>query len=92
MKAAWIAAVAAGAMVACSGGPEKERVGRRFQTMAQCLDFIQQDTGDTLQVITDKPGDVSGTTHRDRLFFRCEARATGTEGLILEGRWDRLKQ
>lgn len=78
-------------VVGCSNGPETERVGRRFQTMAQCLDFIRQDTGDTLRVITDKPGDVSGKTSRDGLFFRCEARATGTEGIILEGRWDRLK-
>lgn len=85
-------AVAAVLLASCSGGPEKERVGRRFQTMAQCLDFIRQDTGDHLQIVTDKPGDVSGKTVRDGLFFRCEARATGTEGIILEGRWDRLKQ
>jgi hypothetical protein len=59
--------------------------------MMQCLEFIANDTGDRLNALSDKPGDVSGRTVRDKLFFRCEARATGTRGLILEGRWDRLK-
>lgn len=59
--------------------------------MKECLEFIGKDTNDSLKVATDKPGDVSGRTVRDKLFFRCEARATGTRGVILEGRWDRLK-
>lgn len=72
-------------------GQQTHRVGREFASMAQCLKFIANDVGDQLNVISDKPGDVSGKTSTHGLFFRCEASATGTRGLVLDGRWDRLK-
>lgn len=59
--------------------------------MKECLDFIALDTIDTLKILSDEPGDVSGLTERQRLFFRCEVKTTGTRGLVLEGRWDRPK-
>ncbi|KAA0910685.1 hypothetical protein [Pusillimonas sp. ANT_WB101] len=97
-KGEWIAAIVVGLAILGGGywfmyGSESKthRVGREFVSMDQCLEFIANDTGDQLNVISDELGDVSGKTVLDGLFFRCEARTTGTRGLVLEGRWDRLK-
>lgn len=68
---------------------EKQRVGREFSSMAECLEFIRSDTGEGLNVVNDKPGDVSGLTIPSKLFFRCEVMDTGTKGIFLQGRWDR---
>lgn len=72
-------------------GEKTQRVGREFSSMQECLDFIGVDVVDRLKILSDKPGDISGKSETKRLFFRCEARMTGTRGLVLEGRWDRPK-
>lgn len=78
------------AITAC-GDSKTQRVGREFSSMQECLDYIAMDTVDSLKILSDEPGDVSGRTERQRLYFRCEAKATGSRGLVLEGRWDRPK-
>lgn len=81
-----------GLIRACSpSGPGKDHVGREFQSMADCLNFIRSDTRDQLKPITDKPGFVSGFTLQKNLHFICEAKITGTRGAFVSGRWDRLK-
>lgn len=72
-------------------GPETKRVGREFTSMRQCLDFIANDLGEPLKAILDKPGDISGHSTKNKLFYRCELKITGTRGPVLEGRWDRLE-
>lgn len=86
-----LVAAALAALSGCKRGPETKRVGREFHTTAECLDLVRADTKEQLQVITDKPGDVSGTTRQSKLFFRCETKVTGTKGVFVSGRWDRLK-
>lgn len=78
------------ALTAC--GKDTQRVGREFSSMSECLRFIEVDVGERLRVLSDKPGDISGKSDVNELFFRCEAKMTGTRGLVLEGRWDRLRK
>lgn len=89
MRAVVIMAVAV-LVVGCA--PEREKVGRKFQSMDECISFIRADLGESLKVVTDKPGDISGISEPSKLFFRCELMVTGTQGTFLEGRWDRLKK
>lgn len=79
-------------LAGCGGSAEKDRVGREFSSMKQCIDFIQNDIREELHVASDKPGDVSGYSKPSRHFFRCELMRTGTRGTYLEGRWDRPKR
>lgn len=88
----WVAAMCLAVAVAVVGcGEPTQRVGRQFTSMQQCLDFIEKDMGEPLTVQTDKPGDVSGKGKVSGRFFRCELKMTGTQGPVLEGRWDRPK-
>lgn len=84
--------VIAFALVLAGCGQDKQRVGREFTSMRECLEFIEMDTREPLKIFTDKPGDISGKTAKNGLSFRCELMSTGTRGLVLEGRWDRLKK
>lgn len=97
-RSRWIFALVLGAIIIGAAlwfrsSPEQQtqRVGREFASMDECLAFIMSDIGDSLEFITDKPGDISGHSTKKRLFYRCELKVTGTRGPVLEGRWDRLK-
>lgn len=92
MKAFFLGALCAVFLAGCSKSEDTVRVGREFLTMADCLHFIEEDLGEGLQVQTDEANNVSGKSSVNGLFFRCEAKSTGSRGVVLEGRWDRLKQ
>lgn len=83
MKSAML--IAAGCMALAGCGNETKMFDREFSTMNECMTHINSEIG-PLKVITDKPGDISGRGDQ-KLFFRCETRATGTRGLVVEGRW-----
>lgn len=83
MKGVMLIAAACMALTGC--GEKTERLGREFSSMNECMTFIGTQIG-PLKVITDTPGDISGWGDQ-KLFFRCEARMTGTRGLLVEGRW-----
>lgn len=71
---------------------DSTRVGRNFTSMDQCLEFIRNDTGEELKISKDTPGYIAGMTTPSKLFFVCELKNTGTQGLVLQGRWNRHKK
>jgi len=56
-----------------------------FRTMRACLQGIQKSTKRRLQVVTDKPHQVSGVLSNGGGFFSCVQRVTGTKGTYYEG-------
>ena len=52
--------------------------------MAACLSGIEKSSGQKLQVVTDKPNDVSGFLSNGK-GFGCRKRETGTKGTYFEG-------
>lgn len=76
------------AMLALAGcGESTKMVGREFRTMTECMEFVKGQVG-PLNIITDKPGDISGRQAGSKRFFRCETKVTGTRGILVEGRWE----
>lgn len=89
MRRLFIAAGVAFVIVGCE--KSTQQVGREFASMQECLSFIEQDMGESLNHITDKPGNISGKGRVSGMNFRCELTVTGTRGHVLTGKWDRPK-
>lgn len=67
----------------CSKSPKS--MNAKFSSMDSCLSSIERDSGMSLEVITDKPNDVSGFLRGTKLGFGCQAESTGTSGLVVKG-------
>jgi hypothetical protein len=55
-----------------------------FQTMRSCLEGIKKSSGQTLDVVTDEPTEVSGFLS-NRKGFACQLKSTGTKGTYYHG-------
>ena len=55
-----------------------------FRTMAECLSAIKSNSGQNLEVITDKPQEVSGFLSNGK-GFGCSRKESGTKGVYFEG-------
>ncbi|MFM5295167.1 hypothetical protein ACEUAI_13175 [Aeromonas veronii] len=62
----------------------------KFSSIKSCLSSIEEETKSTLNILRDEPGNVSGTfPWGDN--FACKTKATGTEGVYVEG-WYSYKE
>lgn len=57
----------------------------KFASLAECLIGIKSESGLNLEVVTDKPAQVSGALVGGRGFFNCERIITGTQGIYYQG-------
>ena len=55
-----------------------------FYTMSECLEGIKRSSGFDLEVITDRPNEVSGFLSNGE-GFGCKKKSTGTKGIYYEG-------
>ncbi|MBT8085090.1 MAG: hypothetical protein KJN72_07695 [Woeseia sp.] len=55
-----------------------------FRTMAECLSAIKSNSGQNLEVITDKTHEVSGFLSNGK-GFGCSRKESGTKGVYFEG-------
>lgn len=55
-----------------------------FRTLDDCLAKIKKSSGQELQIVTDKPNEVSGFL-ANRKGFACQKKETGTKGTYFEG-------
>lgn len=77
-------------VMGCSKDSERDRVGREFRSIPECVDFIRDDLDERLKIMTDEPSSVSGMSAENGLFFVCDSKETGTRGRVISGRWDRV--
>ena len=70
-------------LVGCGKAPQA--MSAEFSSMDNCLTAIQRNTGEKLDIVTDKFGEVSGFLEGTKLGFGCKAESTGTKGLIVSG-------
>ena len=71
-------------------GQSNEVMSAKFSSLDNCLSSIKKNTKSTLNVITDKPGDISGYLSNGE-HFACQTKTTGTEGKYVEG-WYTIKK
>lgn len=65
---------------------EIQTMSAKFSSMSKCLKSIEKESKASLNIVTDKPEEVSGFLGDSRkLGFSCEIRATGTEGIVING-------
>jgi hypothetical protein len=55
-----------------------------FSSLQNCLAAIKKNTGQKLEIVTDKPNEVSGFLSNKK-GFACEKKVTGTKGTYYEG-------
>lgn len=70
------------------GGESSSTMGGEFGTLQECLQSIRAASGMSLNILTDKPSQVSGTISNPQGFqgfFSCDRRATGSKGTYYEG-------
>ncbi|MBV5329975.1 MAG: hypothetical protein JZU65_20510 [Chlorobium sp.] len=61
-----------------------EMMQAEFQTMDDCLAKIKKSSGQALEIVTDKPNNVSGFL-ANRKGFGCKKKESGTKGTYFEG-------
>ena len=71
-------------LASCGESDTEMRGGAQFRTMAACLEGIKESSGQSLEIITDKPDNVSGYLS-NRQHFGCLREHTGTKGIYYEG-------
>lgn len=77
-------------LAGCSSEPKTELVSAKFSSMDECLEKIKSASGySTLRPMTDKPTHVSGYLGDTNFDFNCELKNTGTEGIYVEGWYDK---
>ena len=85
MKKLLIAGVLGFVLVLSGCGKAPQVMSAEFSSMDDCLAAIQRNTGEKLDIVTDKFGEVSGFLEGTKLGFGCKAESTGTKGLIVSG-------
>jgi len=88
MKNLWIVLFLTMLLSGC--GQNNEVMSAKFSSMDNCLSSIKRNTNSTLNVITDKPGNISGKLSNGE-HFACQTKTTGTEGMYVEG-WYTIKK
>ena len=74
------------ALIGLAGcGKAPQAMSAEFSSMDNCLAAIQRNTGEKLDIVTDKFGEVPGFLEGTKLGFGCKAESTGTKGLIVSG-------
>lgn len=76
-------------LVGCGKAPQT--MSGEFSSMDSCLASIEKKSGYSLEIITDKLGNVSGFLKGTKLGFGCQSEATGTKGLIVRG-WYQVEE
>ena len=76
-------------LVGC--GKATQTMSGEFSSMDSCLLSIEKKSGYSLEIITDKLGNVSGFLKGTKLGFGCQAESTGTKGLIVRG-WYQVEE
>ena len=56
-----------------------------FNSMQQCLSSIKNSTGEELEIVTDKPDNVSGVLKDSRKLFGCQKKSSGSKGTYYNG-------
>lgn len=65
---------------------EIQTMNAKFSSMSKCLKSIEKSSKTSLNIVTDKPEEVSGFLGDSRkLGFACEIKETGTEGTFVNG-------
>lgn len=65
---------------------EIQTMSGKFSSMNKCLDSIEKASKGALEIVTDKPREVSGfLSTNKKLGFACEITETGTEGTYVRG-------
>lgn len=65
---------------------EIQTMNAKFSSMSKCLKSIEKSSKTSLNIVTDKPEEVSGFLGDSRkLGFSCEIKETGTEGTFVNG-------
>ena len=68
------------------GKPPPSYRGGETRTLAECLESIKTDSGrSSLDIITDKPDEVSGFFAGSKKPFGCSRKESGTKGVYFEG-------
>lgn len=70
------------ALVAC--GKEQQTMTGKYSSMQSCIEGTKRHTGGNLNIITDKPDQVSGFLANGK-GFGCNVRETGSQGTYVEG-------
>jgi hypothetical protein len=72
------------ALTAGCGDRNEETMSAEFRTLDLCLDGLKRSSKQSLKIITDKPGRVSGKLSNG-LQFGCTKESSGTKGVYYEG-------
>jgi len=65
---------------------EIQTMNAKFSSMSKCLKSIEKSSKTSLNIVTDKPEEVSGLLgDSHKLGFACEIKETGTEGIFVNG-------
>lgn len=88
MKKLSIVFFVATVLVGCGQGTEI--MSSKFSSMDNCLSSIKRNTNSTLDIITNKLGNISGKLSNGE-HFACQTKTSGTEGIYVEG-WYTIKK
>lgn len=90
MKFIKIAVILSSITVAgCGDGSNSQVMSAEFNTMQSCIAGIEKNSGMSLDIITDKPDEVSGFLS-NKEGFGCQRKESGTKGIYYEG-WYMIK-
>lgn len=85
-----LAVISCSALLLAACGQSSEVMSGKFSSMDKCLSAVKRNTNASLNIITDKPGEISGKLSNGE-HFSCQTKATGTDGLHVEG-WYTIKK
>lgn len=74
-------------IAACNSS--NEVMNAEFTSMDGCLAGIKKSSGQSLKIITDKPGKISGKLSNGE-HFTCQTKQSGTKGIYVHG-WYTVK-
>ena len=77
-------------LLAGCGGSPSEVMNAEFRSLSACLEGIKSNSGQSLNVITDKPDKVSGKLANGET-FACTREESGTKGTYFAG-WYTMKE
>jgi hypothetical protein len=70
-------------------GNAADAMNAEFRTMSECLEGIKKNSKQSLQIVTDKPTEVSGFLSNGQ-GFACQKKESGTKGTYYHG-WFMVK-
>lgn len=79
-----ILAISAISLSGCGDGKSKKAKNAEFRTLNQCLEGVKGSARSSLDIVTNRPDEVSGFLSNGE-GFACQKKVSGTKGIYYHG-------